>query len=140
MCRLPGWHAHGRCMKVDIMTSGTIIHSADVGTVGLPEIFEFDTCPIDDIPVMPLFDLLVVKTQGWWHHCISSRKDYQDKLEADVVDIDALLDRAEEEGVDYDDEVYGHSYEFMEWALELAYRFVQTHRGQGKWTAIGFPL
>ena len=91
---------------------------------------------------MPLFDLLVLKTQGWWDHYVSSRRDYQAKLGADIVDIDALLDRAKEEGVDYDDEcaVFRHSFDFMDWALELAHRFVQIHRRRGKWKAIGFPL
>ena len=91
---------------------------------------------------MPLFDLLVLKTQGWWDHYVSSRRDYQAKLGADIVDIDALLDRAKEEGVDYDDEcaVFRHSFDFMDWALELAHRFVQIHRRWGKWKAIGFPL
>ena len=141
MCRLPGWRTYDRCVKVDILTSGTMIFP-EGGTVGLPEILEFDTFQIDDIPVMPLFDLLVMKTQGWWHHSISSRGDYQAKVDLDVVDIDALLDRAKEEGVDYDDEseVFRHSSEFMEWALELADLFVQRHRGRGKWRAIGFPL
>ena len=44
---------------------------------------------------MPLFDLPVMKMQGWWHH-ISPRKDFQAKVKADVVDVDVLLGRAEE--------------------------------------------
>ena len=64
---------------------------------------------------MPLFDLLVM-TQGWWHHCISPRKDFQAKVKAVIVDVNTLLDRAEEEGVEYDDEgvVCRHMSEFME--------------------------
>ena len=133
MCRLPGWRAYGRCVKVDILTSGTI---------NLPAILASDIPQIENIPVMPLFDLLVMKTQGWWHHRISSREDFQAKVKADVVDVDALLDRAEEEGVEYEDEraAFRHSYEFMEWALLLARRFVRKHRRRGKWRAIGFPL
>ena len=64
------------------------------------------------------------------------------KVKADVVDVDALLDRAEEEGVEYEDEraAFRHTCEFMEWALLLARRFARRHRRRGKWRAIGFPL
>ena len=133
MCHLPGWHAYRRYVKVDILTSGTI---------NLPAIFASDTPQINNIPVMPLFDLLVMKTQGWWHHRISPRQDFQAKVKVDVVDVDALLDRAEEEGVEYKDEhaAFRHTCQFMEWALLLARRFVWRHRPQVKWRAIGFPL
>jgi len=135
MCRLPGWHADGRCMKVDIVTSGNM---------HLPEIQSFETFDFDGIPVMPLFELLVMKTHGWWDHHISTRNDFRAKLGADVVDIDALLDRAKEQGIKYDDELsqYKHLYdsEFMEMALWLARRFVKKHGRRWKWRAIGFPL
>ena len=128
-CRLPGWPAYHRCVKVDILTSGSI---------SLPTIFASDTPRINNIPVMPLFDLLVMKTQGR----ISPREDFRAKVKTDVFDVDALLDRAEEEGVEYDDEraACRHTCEFMEWALVLARRFVRRYRRRGKWKAIGFPL
>ena len=133
MCRLPGWHAYHRCVKVDILT---------LGTINLPAILASDTPQIDNLPVMLLFDLLVMKTQGWWHYHISPRKDFQAKVKADVVDVDALLDRAEEDGVEYEDEraVCRHTCEFVEWALVLARRFVRRRHRRGKWRAIGFPL
>ena len=133
MCRLPSWHTYRRCVKIDRLTSDTI---------NFPPIFASNTPHINNIPVMPLFDLLVMKTQGWWHHCISPRKDFQATVKADVVDVDALLDYAAEEGVEYEDEraVCRHTCEFMEWALVLTRRFVRKHRQWGKWRAIGFPL
>ncbi|KAN0133060.1 hypothetical protein V8E53_009090 [Lactarius tabidus] len=133
MCRLPGWHAYHRCVKVDILIPGTI---------NLPEIPASATPDIERIPVMPLFELLVMKTQGWWNHRVSPRKDFQAKVDADVDDVDALLDRAKEEGIEYEDEraICRHTHEFMEWALLLARRFVKKHRRRGKWRAIGFPL
>jgi hypothetical protein len=133
MCRLPGWHTYHRRVKVDILTSGTI---------NLPEILASETYQINNIPVMPLFDLLVMKTQGWWDHRISPREDFRAKVQVDVIDVDALLDRAIEEGIEYEDESapYRHTYEFMELALVLARRFVKRHRRRGKWRAIGFPL
>ena len=132
-CRHPGWRAYHRCAKVDILTSGTI---------NLPTIFASDTPRINNIPIMPLFDLLVMKTQGWWHHRISQRKDFRAKVKTDVFDVDALLGRAEKEGVEHDDEraACRHTCEFMEWTLVLARRFVRRHRRRGKWKAIGFPL
>ena len=133
MCRLPGWHAYHSYVKVDIFTSGTI---------NLPTIFASDTPRINNIPVMPLFDLLVMKRWGWWHHRILLREDFLTKVKTDVFNVDALLDRAEEEGVEYDDEraACRHTCEFMEWALVLARRFVRRYRRRGKWKAIGFPL
>ena len=59
MSHLPGWHAYRRCVKLDILTSGTI---------NPPAIPASDTPQIENISFMPLFDLLVMKTQGWRHH------------------------------------------------------------------------
>ena len=108
--------------------------------INLPAILASDTPQIDNLPVMLLFDLLVMKAQGWWHYHISPRKDLQAKVKADVVDVDALLDRAEEEVVEYEDEraVCRHTCEFVEWALVLARRFVRRLHRRGKWR--GFPL
>lgn len=132
-CRLPGWRAYRRCVKVDILVPPTL---------ELPEINSSEISVINDIPVMPLFDLLVMKTQGWWHHRTSQRKDFRAKVGADVTDIDALLDRADDENISYQDEsgAYRHSYEFMDYALTLARKFVRQHGQRGKWRSIGFPL
>ena len=132
MCRLPGWHAYHRCVKVDMLTSDPI---------NPPAILASDTPQIDNLPVMLLFDLLVMKAQGWWHYHNLPRKDLQAKVKVDVVDVDALLDRAKE-GVENEDEcaAFRHTCEFMEWALVLARRFVRRRHRRGKWRAIGFPL
>ncbi|KAI9449166.1 hypothetical protein BJY52DRAFT_1308480 [Lactarius psammicola] len=133
ICRLPGWHAYGRSIKVDILVPPKL---------NLPKIDSFETPVISRIPVMPLFDLLVMKTQGWSDHRKSPREDFRAKEGADVADIDALLDRAMEENVSYQDEsgAFRHSSEFMDLALTLARRFVRRHRRRGKWRAVGFPL
>jgi hypothetical protein len=119
MCRLPGWRRYMRCVQVDILTPG--------GDLDLPEIPASATAEIENIPVMPLFDLLVTKTQGWWNHRVSLRKDFRAKVDADIGDVDALLDHAKEEGIDYEDEraISRHTYEFMEEALLLARRFIR---------------
>lgn len=55
-CRLPGWKIDpGRRVKVDILVPPTL---------GLPDIADTDAVLINNIPVMPIFDLLVMKTQG----------------------------------------------------------------------------
>ena len=87
-CRLPGWKTDPRRrVKVDILVPPTL---------GLPEIDAADAFVINDIPVMPLFDLLVMKTQGWWDHRTSHRSDFRAKEGDDLSDIFALLDRAVE--------------------------------------------
>jgi len=134
-CRLPGWRTpHRRCVKVDILVP-------PCEPLGLPEILASDTPVIENIPVMPLFDLLVLKTQGWWDHRVSPRKDLRAKEDGDVDDVDALLDRAVEEDVDYELVRGRHTSGFMHKALLLARRFVSVLRGRrGEWKAIGFPL
>jgi hypothetical protein len=133
-CRLPGWKAdNGRCVKVDILVPPTL---------GLPDITESDIYLINDIPVMPIFDLLVMKTQGWWDHRTSPRSDFQAKEDGDVSDIVALLERARVEEVSYVDEAnqYRHSEEFMDHAYTLAKRFVRVYRTRRQWRALQFPL
>jgi hypothetical protein len=134
-CRLPGWHRRRRCVKVDILVPPS--------DLGLPEILASDTPIINDIPVMPLFALLVMKTQGWWDHRVSPREDFRAKEDGDVDDVDALLDHAADEDVDYEVERASGRYtsEFMDKTLLHARRFVSVLRGRReKWKAIGFPL
>lgn len=130
-CRLPGWRTDGRRVKVDILVPPTL---------GLPEVQHYDTVIINDIPVMPLFDLLVMKTQGWWDHRTSHRADFRAKQNDDVDDINALLDRADTENLSYDDEIYRHEQEFIDKALILVRRFVRVNSGRGQWRRLGFPV
>lgn len=130
-CRLPGWHTDRRCVKVDILVPPTL---------GLPEIYSYDMDLIEGIPVMPLFDLLVMKLQGWWDHRTSTRTDFRAKAPADVGDVLALLDRAETENVSYLDQGYSHEEEFMDRAEILVHRFVKVYRGRMRWRGLGFPV
>ena len=91
-CRLPGWATDpGHRVKLDIFVPPTL---------GLPKITVSEAIPINGIPVMPIFDLLIMRTQGWWEHRISSRSNFRKKVNNDVSEIFALLQRAMEEGVD----------------------------------------
>lgn len=120
-------------MKVDILVPPTL---------GLPEIRFDDVVDIDRIPVMPLFDLLIMKTQGWLDHRNSSRADFRAKESADVTDIYALLDRADTEKLSYDDEIDQdrHEEEFIDNALYLVRRFAGTYRAHRRWRRLGFPV
>jgi hypothetical protein len=133
-CRLPGWKTdRRRRVKVDILVPPTL---------GLPEISDMHAIFINDIPVMPIFDLLVMKTQGWWDHHISHRSDFRAKESNDALDIYALLECAREKGVSYYIEVYEyrHSREFMDRACTLAKRFVRVYGEHWKWRALHFRV
>lgn len=133
-CRLPGWRTDRRCVKVDILVPG------GPDTLWLPEINSDDQVWFAGVPVMPLFALLVMKTKGWWDHRISSRSDFRAKEGADLTDIDALLDRAFEEKVSYQDEKYTYTSKFMRLGLTLARKFVRIYGQPGKWRRLEFPL
>jgi hypothetical protein len=133
-CRLPGWSTDTeRCVKVDILVPPTL---------KLPNITEDDIFLINNIPVMPLFDLLVMKTQGWWDHRNSTRDDFREKVDDDVSDVIALLESAREEEISYDDEAdeERHSSEFMNHARVLANRFVSVYGMPRKWRVLDFPI
>lgn len=120
-------------MKVDILVPPTL---------GLPEIRFADVVDIDFIPVMPLFDLIIMKTQGWWDHRNSDRAGFRAKESADVADIYALLDCADAEKLSYYDEIdqSRHEEEFIDNALYLVQRFARTYRTYRRWKRLGFPL
>jgi hypothetical protein len=131
---LPGYKTDPeRRVKVDILVPPTL---------GLPGISESDVVLIDDIPVMPIFDLLVMKTQGWWDHRTSDRASFRAKESDDVSDILALLKCAKEEAVSYDDEADEdrHSEDFMDHARILAKRFVRVYGKHRRWRALEFPV
>jgi hypothetical protein len=133
-CRLPGWQTDiGRRIKVDILVPPAL---------GFPKIKESEAVLIKDIPVVPIFDLLVTKTQGWWDHRTSLRVDSEAKESTDVSDIFALLERAIEKKVSYVDEAYKprHSLEFMDYARTLASRFVHVHGKHEQWRALQFSM
>jgi hypothetical protein len=132
-CRLPGWSIEGRCVKVDILVAPT-------GKLRLPDVLSSDVEIINDIPVMPIFVLLILKTQGWRDHRKSPRADLRAKEDDDVFDICALLECAEEENVSYDEEVYRHSQQFMDRALSLAKSFIHSHGRRRQWRALDFPV
>jgi hypothetical protein len=49
-----------------------------------------------NIPVVPLFVLIILKVQGWDDHCKSHRADFRAKIPQDIEDINTLLDMVDE--------------------------------------------
>jgi hypothetical protein len=119
----------GRRVKVDILVPPSL---------GLPKPTMIYL--ISDFRVMPIFDLLIMKTQGWWDHSTSHRADFRAKGMVDVSDILPLLERAKTEKVSYVDEANTHSQEFIGHALTLVSRFVRIYGRHQQWRALQFPV
>ena len=89
--RLPGYSFdERRVLKVDILVPPT---------VGIPWVYPSSIDVINNIPVMPIFPLLVLKIRGWWFHRRSRRPDFRVKEPGDVEDIRCLLTQAGYEGI-----------------------------------------
>ncbi len=73
-CHLLGYHAYDCWVKVNILVPPDL---------NILEISEWERVMIKDIPIMPLFDLLVIRMQGWWDHCNLSCRDFWEKEAAD---------------------------------------------------------
>jgi hypothetical protein len=132
-CRLPGFRRERRRVKVDILIPLT-------PRLWIPKVLSEDTWLIKNIPVMPLFDLLVMKIQGWRDHRASRREDFLAKVEADVTDIRALLVQARLRRISYRKEYRCHTRGFMNRAQRLALGFVEVCGRQTKFQALGFPM
>lgn len=132
-CRLPGWRTERRRVKVDILVPPT-------PNLGIPRVLSHDAFVINGIPVMPLFDLLVLKMQGRRDHSASRRPDFRAKVPGDISDVRALLDQAMVEEVSYRTERRRHTRNFMKRARKLALGFIEIYGELPKFRALGFPV
>jgi hypothetical protein len=132
-CRLPGWQSSRRHVKVDILLPAR-------PRLWIPSVRSRDTYVFNGITVTPLFDLLVIKMQGWRDHKASRRSDFRAKLGADISDIRALLEEALVEDMSYQDEKRHHTRGFMARALRLAFSFIDQYDERAKFLALGFPM
>jgi hypothetical protein len=132
-CRLPGWQSTRRHVKVDILLPAR-------PRLWIPGVRSRDTYVFNGIAVTPLFDLLVIKMQGWRDHKASRRLDFRAKLGADISDIRALLAQALVEETSYQDEKRHHTQGFMARARRLAFSFGDECGGRAKFQALGFPM
>lgn len=130
-CRLPGWEKERRRVKVDILLPLK-------PRLWIPKVLSRDTYLFKGIPVTPLFDLIVIKMQGWRDHRASRRTDFRAKVGADISDVRALLDQALIEEMSYQNEK--HRRGFMNRALKLALSFVEICGHRSKFQALGFPM
>ena len=132
-CRLPGWEKEWRRVKVDILLPFK-------PRLWIPGVLSRDTYLFKGIPVTPLFDLLVIKMQGWRDHRTSRRADFRAKVGADISDVRALLDQALIDEMSYQIEKRHHTYGFMDRTLRLALSFVELCGHRSKFQALGFPM
>lgn len=132
-CRLPGWRSSWRHVKVDILLPV-------LPRLWIPRVLSHDTYIFGGITVSPLFDLLVIKMQGYRHHRASRRLDFLAKVEADISDIRALLDQGLVQRMSYHDEKRHHTRGFMARAHRLALGFIEMCGMRAKFQALGFPV
>jgi hypothetical protein len=132
-CRLYGFKRERRRVKVDILIPLK-------ARLWIPKVLSEDIYVINNIPVMPLFDLLVMKIQGWRDHRTSHRSDFRAKVEADVTDVRALLVQAKLERMSYRKECRRHTRNFMRRARRLAFLFVEACGGKEAFQALGFRM
>lgn len=82
--------ASGRRCKVDILTTGA---STSLNIPRVPDVHvQFRSGIVgNDLPVMPLLALVLLKLQGWSDHRHSTKGFEQQKVRADRVDIEEML-------------------------------------------------
>lgn len=80
-----------RSCKVDILIPGIL---------DIPHVDRHRIVRVNDLPVIPLIVLLLLKLKGWSDHRASSRSDFQQKQYVDVRDINQLLMIVADKGED----------------------------------------
>ncbi|KAK7038858.1 hypothetical protein VNI00_010488 [Paramarasmius palmivorus] len=79
----------GRSCKVDILLPG---RATDLDIPVIPKRLVDYPQPYNDIPVMPILPLLLMKLRGWVDHRHSKEGRFQYKVRQDVTDIEEMLD------------------------------------------------
>ncbi|KIK70015.1 hypothetical protein GYMLUDRAFT_536008 [Collybiopsis luxurians FD-317 M1] len=87
--------SRGRECKVDILTTG---RSTALDIPRVPDSRTMFIHPFNDLPLMPLLALLLLKLRGWTDHRHSSKKYEQEKVRQDVTDIREMLEIAIDQG------------------------------------------
>ncbi|KAI0321528.1 hypothetical protein OF83DRAFT_1051136 [Amylostereum chailletii] len=128
--RLPGFASSGRRIKVDILVPPTL---------EIPWVSPAEIIPIDGIPVMPLFPLLVLKLQGWWDHRRSNRADFRAKESSDIEDIRGLVAEAKVERLWLSDETEWGD-DFMDMGEMLVGKFMRIEGFKRAFRNLGFNV
>ncbi|KAJ3729507.1 hypothetical protein C8R42DRAFT_570011 [Lentinula raphanica] len=90
----------GRSCKVDVLTTG---NSTSLNIPRVPVSRVVYIHPYNDMPVMPVLALLLMKLRGWVDHRHSQKAHERAKVRQDVRDVKTMLDIALEEGDHVDD-------------------------------------
>jgi hypothetical protein len=122
-----------RSCKVDILIPGTL---------NIPFVPPSLVPMIDELPVMPIISLLLLKLQGWEDHRNSTRSDMQHKQYMDIRDINQLLQIASQREARLEDELGWLPQEFVDTGRERLARYLQTIRPMhaSRWAEIGFEV
>ena len=125
--KLLGYH---RFCKVDVLVPGTM---------DIPLIASHRILRINDIPVMPIIALLLLKLQGWSDHRASTRLDMQEKQYVDIRDINQLLQFAVDRGESVQQATWLPE-SFVEAGQERLNKYLTTTRpvSASSWSDIGF--
>ncbi|KAJ3747757.1 hypothetical protein DFH05DRAFT_1458041 [Lentinula detonsa] len=125
-----------RSCKVDILTTGNST-SLDIPRVPDSQIHYIH--PYNDLPVMPLLALLLLKLQGWIDHRHSLKAYEQAKVRQDVADVREMLKIAIEEEVhinDHESEWMPHW--FVEQMMDKVHEYINKFPGsRSDWESLG---
>ncbi|OJT10872.1 hypothetical protein TRAPUB_12605 [Trametes pubescens] len=129
----PSRRGNPRKCKVDILIPGVL---------DLPTVPRRREKIIDDLPVMPLIPLLLLKLQGWDHHRDSPRADQRDKQYVDVDDIGELLEIAVRRGQNvWQDNLKWMPRSLIHDAQDRVYDFCRQHPNyEDDWETVGFSV
>ncbi|KAJ3992848.1 hypothetical protein F5050DRAFT_1786210 [Lentinula boryana] len=125
-----------RSCKVDILTTG---NSTSLDIPRVPDTRIQYIHPYNDLPVMPLLALLLLKLQGWIDHRHSQKANEQAKVRQDVADVQEMLKIAVEEEVHIND----HESQWMHrWFVERMMNKVDEYTNQflgslSDWESLG---
>lgn len=125
--RLPG---RRRSCKVDILTPGT-------NELNIPFIRPGRIVRINELPVLPFLVLLLLKAQGWLHHTMSSRRDFNEKVDVDVRDVNELLGIGRRRGEDINEQTWIPAW-FLDHGLSVMQDYVDVNGGHHRWELLGF--
>ncbi|KAI0819387.1 hypothetical protein BC628DRAFT_1403040 [Trametes gibbosa] len=129
----PSRRGNPRSCKVDILIPGIL---------NIPDVPRRRVKWIDELPVMPLVPLILLKLQGWSDHRASHREDMQAKQHVDVQDLDQLLQIA----IERDQNVWQQNLSWMpreliDEAQSRVYEFIEDLADfDDDWERLGFDV
>ncbi|KAI0088398.1 hypothetical protein BDY19DRAFT_994295 [Irpex rosettiformis] len=122
-----------RSCKVDILIPGIL---------NIPSVPHHLVINLNNLPVMPIIPLLMLKLQGWEDHRLSSRFDMQQKQYVDIRDISQLLQVAINRGETLQDELVWLPEEFIDAGRVRLAKYLEILRptNAGSWKVVGFEV